>query len=49
MRRNYRFTSLTLEEMAFFESVLQEELELQTWCSFAWVGLVGGEIRIHLQ
>jgi hypothetical protein len=49
MRRNYRFTSLTWEEIAFLESVLHEELELQSWCAFTWVAAFEGEVRIHLQ
>lgn len=49
MRRRYHFIHLTRQERELIESLFQEELEIQTWYSLAWVDAIGGETRIFLQ
>jgi hypothetical protein len=49
MRKRYSFTHLSRSEREFLESVLAEEVEIQSWYAVSWSRLMGTETIVSLQ
>jgi len=49
MRKRYTFAHFSRWEREIMESILMEQIELQTWFSTAWSELMGVETIITLQ
>jgi len=46
MKLVYRFIELPENETSFYEMILLEELDLQSWYSVFYCSLLGGEVFI---
>jgi len=49
MRKRYAFTHLSRNERQFLETVLVEEIEIQTWYAVSWSKVLGTEVVVGLQ
>ena len=48
-KMKYQFAELSRSEREYLEMVLLEEMDMQTWFSIVYTGLVDGELLITLQ
>jgi len=49
MKLHYFFRFLSRAEREFLESVLMEELQIQSWYGVTWSTLLGQEVIVTLQ
>jgi hypothetical protein len=45
----YQFVELSRTEREYLEMVLLEEMDMQTWFSVVYTGLIEGELLVTLQ
>ena len=49
MKRHYFFRHMSKSERKFLQSVLMEELQIQSWYAITWSALLGGETIVNVQ
>jgi hypothetical protein len=49
MKRHYFFRHMSKSERRLLQTVLMEELQIQSWYAIAWSTMLGGETIVNVQ